>query len=160
MEGAREDALRAQGWRGQDGAARREPDAREGRRRAHETTRATRASAARSKPPANKADFVRSRSHLSPREVVEDAKAAGLEARRGHYVYNVRAFDKAKTSRGARAAAQRAVAPRSAPSVPRPIHSTASAEDLLRAVAAEIGLGRAIEILNQDRAKVRAVLGG
>jgi hypothetical protein len=33
-------------------------------------------------------------------------------------------------------------------------------EDLLRAVAAEIGLGRAIELLQADRARVHAVLRG
>jgi hypothetical protein len=33
-------------------------------------------------------------------------------------------------------------------------------EDLLRAAAAELGLGRAMEILEGERARVRAVLGG
>jgi hypothetical protein len=44
--------------------------------------------------------------------------------------------------------------------VPRPITSTRSAEDLLKAVAAEIGLGRAIEQLQGERARVRAILRG
>jgi hypothetical protein len=34
-----------------------------------------------------------------------------------------------------------------------------STEDLLRAVAAELGLGHAMEILQRERAQVRAVLG-
>jgi hypothetical protein len=38
--------------------------------------------------------------------------------------------------------------------------TTSSAEDLLRAVAAELGLGRAVEILEGERARVRAVLEG
>ena len=37
----------------------------------------------------SKADFVRARSHLSPEEIVEDAKAAGLKLDTS-YVYNVR----------------------------------------------------------------------
>jgi hypothetical protein len=119
-----------------------------------------------SKAPVSKADFVRSLPHLSPREVLEDAKAAGLRFD-AQYVYNVRAEDKARSARDARAAARaaaasadaRAVTPRAAPAVPRPIDSPESAEDLLRAVAAEIGFGRAIELLQEDRAKVRALLG-
>ncbi len=41
----------------------------------------------------------------------------------------------------------------------RPSNSASSVEDLLRAVAAEIGLGRAMEILAGERARVRRVLG-
>jgi hypothetical protein len=44
--------------------------------------------------------------------------------------------------------------------VPRPITSTRSAEDLLKAIAAEIGLGRAIDQLQGERARVRAILRG
>jgi len=38
--------------------------------------------------------------------------------------------------------------------------TTSSAEDLLKAIAAEIGLARAIEILIEERARVRALIGG
>jgi hypothetical protein len=38
--------------------------------------------------------------------------------------------------------------------------TTSSAEDLLRAVAAELGLGRAVEILARERARVAAALRG
>ena len=45
-------------------------------------------------------------------------------------------------------------------SVARPITTPSSAEDLLRAVAAEIGLARAVEILAEQRAILRQVIGG
>jgi hypothetical protein len=44
--------------------------------------------------------------------------------------------------------------------VPRPITTTSSAEDLLKAVGAEIGLGRAIELLLGERARVHSILRG
>jgi hypothetical protein len=43
--------------------------------------------------------------------------------------------------------------------VPRPIATASGAEELLKALAAELGLGLAIEILEGDRATVRAALG-
>src|ERR1035441_5145207 len=112
---------------------------------------------AASKSPAkmSKADFVRSRSHLSPREVVEDGKAAGIKLD-ASYVYNVRGYDAAK-KRVTKHAARRATTPRKGAPVPRPVTTTSKAEDLLKAVAAEIGLGRAMEILEAERARVRAV---
>jgi hypothetical protein len=113
------------------------------------------------KPTLSKAEFVRSRSHLSPKETVEDAKAAGLKLDVG-YVYNVRGAAKARgvvKTTPARLAARRALV-RQAPPVARPITTSTKAEDLLRAVAAEIGLGRAIELIEAERAKVHAVLRG
>lgn len=38
--------------------------------------------------------------------------------------------------------------------------TSSKAEDLLRAVAAEIGLGQAVDLLEADRARVHAVLRG
>lgn len=105
----------------------------------------------------NKADFVRSRSHLSPKEIVEDAKAAGLKLD-GGYVYNVRGAAKAKSKTKVTKLAARRV--RKAPAVARPTTIPSKAEDLLKAVAAEIGLGRAMEILLGERARARAVIGG
>jgi hypothetical protein len=109
------------------------------------------------KPTQSNADFVRSRSHLSPREIVEDARTAGLQLN-VKYVYNWR-----------RAAAKGATKKRwgvkqtttSKATLANGVRSPASssAETLLRAVAAEIGLGRAIEILAGERARVRAVIG-
>jgi uncharacterized protein YggU (UPF0235/DUF167 family) len=44
--------------------------------------------------------------------------------------------------------------------VPRPIATASRAEDLLKALGAEVGLAKAIEILSGERARVKAVLGG
>lgn len=41
-----------------------------------------------------------------------------------------------------------------------PVINRSSAEDVLRAVAAEVGLGRAIGLLEGERARVHAVLRG
>jgi hypothetical protein len=124
---------------------------------------ATRLTAASGKPPKSKADFVRAYSSLSPKEVVEKGKAEGVtfDAR---YVYRVRAMDKAARKRK-RAAAKTATSPATAangaaPSVTPAAKPSSSAEDLLRALAAELGLGRAAGILEGERARVRAVLRG
>jgi|HubBroStandDraft_2_1064218.scaffolds.fasta_scaffold81780_2 hypothetical protein len=107
-------------------------------------------------PVVSKAQFVRSRAHLSPKEIVEDAKAARLKLDVG-YVYNVRGAAKARsTTKVLKHAARTA---RTAPAVARPITSPSKAEDLLKAIAAELGLGRAMEILATERARVRAVFG-
>jgi hypothetical protein len=105
----------------------------------------------------SKADFVRARTHLSPKEIVEDARTAGVKFDAG-YVYKVRGYDKTagkKKRDGAKPRTARAGAP-----VPRPITNRSSAEDLLRAVAAEVGLGRAIELLQGERARVHSILRG
>jgi len=96
----------------------------------------------------SKADFVRARAHLSPKEVVEDAVVAGVTLD-ASYVYNVRGYDKAVARKG-RAGTKRAPV----------VAATRSVESLLLAVAAELGLGRAIDILQGERARVRAVIGG
>lgn len=113
------------------------------------------------KPAVSKAEFVRTRAHLSPKEIVEDARAAGMKLDVA-YVYNVRGSSKAKgvvKATPTRVAARRSTE-RTAPPVVRPITTAAKAEDLLRAVAAEVGLGRAIELLEAERARVHAVLRG
>jgi hypothetical protein len=115
----------------------------------------------------SKSDFIRSQpATLSATEVVAKAKAAGIKFS-PQLVYNVRNGSKAKRGSAKRTAkakptttSKRSTAPRQAPPVPRPITSTRSAEDLLKAVAAEIGLGRAIEQLQGERARVRAILRG
>lgn len=118
----------------------------------------------------NKAEFVRANSDLSPRAIVEKAKAEGVELS-VTYVYNVRGGDKTaakkKTAKKGTASKQptpsstatktRAVTKPTASNGSRP---SGSVEDLLRAAASELGLGRAIEILEGERARVRAVLGG
>jgi hypothetical protein len=79
-----------------------------------------------------KSDFVRAHPSSTPKEIVEKAKGA----------------------------AKLRATPRIGVAVRRPVTTTYSAEELLRAVAAELGLGRAVEILAGERAKVRAVIGG
>ncbi len=46
-----------------------------------------------------------------------------------------------------------------APIFPKPTSTTSALEDVLRAIAAELGLGRAVEVLEGERARVRAVIG-
>src|SRR5580658_4316288 len=100
----------------------------------------------------SKAAFVRSLPSDTPaKEVVAKAKALGL-ALSVNYVYNIRGA--AKT-----AAKNRRVAVRAGAGVPRPIAGAPGAESLLKAVAAEVGLAKAIDILAGERARVRAVLG-
>jgi hypothetical protein len=111
------------------------------------------------KPTLSKSDFVRARSHLSPKEIVEDAKAEGMKLGIS-YVYNVRGYDKAKTKTTRTRLAARRSSERTAPPVARPTTTSTKAEELLRAVAAEVGLGRAIELLEAERARVHAVLRG
>jgi hypothetical protein len=88
---------------------------------------------------------------------VQDAKTAGLQLN-VRYIYNVRKAAKPAT-KSKRVAKQTSTSKATLTGgVWSPTSS--SAETLLRAVAAEIGLGRAIEILAGERARVRAVIGG
>jgi hypothetical protein len=109
---------------------------------------------------ASKADFVRARAHLSSKEIVEDAKSEGLKLD-VRYVYNVRGTDKAARKRKRAAAKTTTSTPTvngtGASVTTLPATTSSSAEDLLKAVAAELGLGRAVEILAGERARVRAV---
>jgi len=107
----------------------------------------------------SKADFVRAHPNLSPKEIVAKAKAEGIKFGVG-YVYNVRGYDKTV---GKRQAAATKGASKPVATIGSRSSSTsggAKAENVLKAVAAEIGLGRAIEILAGERAKVRAVIEG
>jgi hypothetical protein len=101
---------------------------------------------------ASKAAFVRGLPASTPaKEVVAKAKTLGLSLS-VNYVYNIRGA--AKT-----AAKNRRTTARAGVAVPRPISGSPAAESLLKALAAEIGLGRAIEVLSGEHAKVRALLG-
>jgi hypothetical protein len=97
----------------------------------------------------SKAGFVRSLPSDTPAKVVvAKAKAMGLTLSEP-YVYNVRATTKRRggsTSRGATNGTLRASG-----------HAT---EDLLRAVAAELGLTRAIGVLRAEHERVHRLLGG
>jgi hypothetical protein len=115
----------------------------------------TKPSAKKTSPIQSKADFVRRFPNSTPKEIVQKAVAAGIQIGVG-YVYNVR-------SPGS-AAKKSATVPKPTPkpnptTVGRHPGTSERAEGLLRALAAEIGLGRATEILAGQRAIVRAVLG-
>ena len=129
------------------------------------------------KPGVNKADFVRQNPSLSANEVAAKAKAGGITLD-ANYVYKVRGADKAATKkkRAAKKLAKTATpvvtkkptaTPKKAASTSKPPVASngtrlsgSSVEDLLKAAAAELGLGRALEILAGERARVRAVIGG
>jgi hypothetical protein len=133
---------------------------------AKKTSTVMKSTAPKSPVAVSKADFVRARAHLSPKEIVEDAKAEGVKFD-ASYVYRVRGYDKAArkpmrvvTKPPTSVSATTAAVNGALASVASPATASSSAEDLLRAVAAELGLGRAVEILAGERARVRAVIGG
>jgi hypothetical protein len=122
----------------------------------------------------NKSDFIRSLSaDLSVAQVIEKAKESGISITPSH-VYKARGRA-AGTARGAKKAktngAMKAVngAPTTTqPRVAKPAAAngrglatppSSKSEDLLRAVAAEIGLRRAIEVLQGERSRVTAIIG-
>ena len=130
----------------------------------------------------SKAEFVRAHANASPKEITEKAAAAGITLGT-RYIYNVRGSDRAAarkkttarpTARPPKAAwstrtkaawsnvsgEARSGSPRKGVAVPRPIATASRAEDLLKALGAEVGLAKAIEILSGERARVKAVLGG
>ncbi len=102
----------------------------------------------------SKAAFVRSFPSSTPaKEVVAKAKAAGI-ALSDAYVYNVRATSKTKKSGGGGARG-----PRRGPAPTVHVTGGRGAEDLLRAVASELGLARAIGVLQAEHSRVRRLLG-
>jgi hypothetical protein len=107
--------------------------------------------------PKSKAAFVRGLPVSTPaKDVVKQAKALGLTLSI-NYVYNIRG--------AAKTAAKKKRAAAKSPAVNAVMNGagsrvSASAESLLKAVAAEIGLGPAIEILQGERARVHVVLRG
>lgn len=129
----------------------------------------------RTKKTQSKSHFIRQYPSLSTAEIIAAGKKAGMTIS-SSLVYMVRgraAKSKkavAKKTMAATGAAPRSTStptarpmratPRTAPPVPRPIATASSAENLLKALGAEIGLGRAIEILAGERARVAAVLRG
>jgi hypothetical protein len=128
------------------------------KRTAAKKTAAVKRSAA-TKPLPSKSDFIRRLPKLSPKEVVAKAKAEGIKLEVG-YVYNVRSAGKAVAAKRAATTTTSRKATARSDSQPSVSTSTSSAEELLHAIAAEVGLGRAIEILAAERARVRAVIGG
>jgi len=109
-----------------------------------------------SKKTKSAASFVRGLPTSMPaKQVVTLAKAAGIKLGIS-YVYNIRGAAKvaAKKKRAARRSTPVTVASGGGSKV------SASAADLLMALGAELGLGKAIEILSGERARVRSVIAG
>jgi hypothetical protein len=108
-------------------------------------------------PPKSKAAFVRGLPATTPaKDVVKQAKALGLTLSI-NYVYNIRGAAKMAVKKKRATAKSPVFTP-----VTNGAGSSvaASAESLLKAVAAEIGLAPAIAILEGERARVRVVLRG
>jgi hypothetical protein len=109
------------------------------------------------KPPKSKAAFVRGLAASTPaKDVVKQAKALGLSLSI-NYVYNIRGAAKMAAKKKRAAAKSPVVGP-----VTNGGGSSVSesAENLLKAVAAEIGLTPAIAILEGERARVHVLLRG
>lgn len=102
----------------------------------------------------SKADFVRSQpADMPAKEVVAKAKAAGLSIS-DNYVYTLRyEAKKAGKTPGAPKGAKKNASVKSTRA------SSNGVEDLLRAAASEIGLSRAIAILQEQQTVLRAALG-
>ncbi len=110
------------------------------------------------KPPKSKAAFVRSLPSTTPaKDVLKQAKALGLSLSI-NYVYNIRGA--AKMAAKQKRAAAKSTTGSAHVNGGAQSGSGGSAENLLKANAAELGLGPAIEILLGERARVRAVMAG
>jgi hypothetical protein len=115
--------------------------------------------------PISKSDFVRSLPASPAKDVVAKAKAEGISISENH-VHAVRAKDnvKAKSRRVARKTLKTAVSKPAAATNGQRLSATtvakSSAEELLKAVAAELGLARAVEILAGERTRVQVLIGG
>jgi hypothetical protein len=97
-------------------------------------------------PKTSKSAFIRSLPATMPaKDVVTKARLVGMKLTDA-YVYAIRSASKRPKKARMRAGGAHGVAP------------STGTEELLKAVAAEIGLGRAIELLEAERARVRAVL--
>jgi hypothetical protein len=102
-------------------------------------------------PETSKTDFIRSMPGTMPvSEVIATAAASGMKISR-QLVYVVRSRGGAKPAKAGKPGRK----PRA--TVVMGSHSS-TADSLLLAVASEIGLGRAMEILEAQRAQVRGVL--
>jgi hypothetical protein len=120
-------------------------------------TEATKPTVATAKP-GSKAEFVRSFPvGTSPKEIVEKAKAAGIRLGTA-YVYNVWTRDKAGTEKKKAVAEPATSKPLSANGARPRATTNTDAESLLKAVAAEVGLGRSIALLQSERARVQSIL--
>lgn len=98
------------------------------------------------KPEKYKSDFILEHPNLKAKDVVAQGKAAGFTLTE-KYVYTIRSLARSRKEEGE---ARRAVAASGAGT---------GAAGLLLAVAAEVGLGRAIELLQAERRRVVTMLG-
>jgi hypothetical protein len=113
----------------------------------------------------NKSEWVRSQpATMSAKDVVTKAKDAGISIT-DKYVHTIRYNAKSGKKKAGRPAGAGAV--RRGPGRPKgsgklKVHAVGAhhAEDLLKAVAAEIGLVRAIGILTSEHDRVHRLLGG
>jgi hypothetical protein len=115
----------------------------------------------------SKSDFIRAQpANLTAAEVVAKAKATGIKLD-PYLVYKVRgrlntdkqtASPPAKSTKKTTSSAPRTQHPTRA--APPTASSLGSAEELLRALASEIGLARAIDLLEEQRRRVLRILGG
>ncbi len=96
---------------------------------------------------------------MSAAEVVAKGKTEGIKFT-PQLVYRVRGRSSGKAKKAAvKMTTSPTVKNGNSPAATMP-GAQSSAEDLLRAIAAELGLGMAVEILAGERARVRAVIGG
>ena len=93
--------------------------------------------------------------NLSTKDVRAKHKVPGIKSTESN-VYRVRRLAK---ENGATNGAARRGRPHSTKPTMSSSASTLSAESIMRAVSAEIGLGRALDILQAERSKVWALLG-
>jgi hypothetical protein len=113
-----------------------------------------------------KSSFVRGFPLNTPaKQIVQKAVAAGIELD-VRYVHKVQSRSKPTAAKktpvkpvAVATAAKAHVSPARSAVASTSTSAPSSVEALLRAIAAEIGLGRAVEILQGERASVRAVLG-
>jgi hypothetical protein len=85
----------------------------------------------------NKSEFVRSHSNLAPAQIVEKAKAAGLDLSVS-YVYNVRGQQKAKAKKAGRSAKAKS-----------PVLQHLDHVRALRTVILHVGIERAKQMMDQ-----------
>lgn len=109
------------------------------------------------KPTQSKAEFVRSQpDSMGAKDVVKAAKNAGIPISEA-YVYTIRYEAKRRGQKKPGRPAGRKGRSSAITAAPR---SSGGVEDLLRAAAAEIGLSRAIALLQEQQRALRVVLGG
>lgn len=104
----------------------------------------------------NKAAFVRAHANLSPKEIVAKARAQNVKLDVG-YVYNIRSSSRTANTKTVGRRPRGAAEHRGAAAA-QPLAGASRVETLLKAVAAEVGLARAIEILRAERATIASAI--